>query len=193
MRTARAHARALFEGDTLAVARRLIGARLVHENAEGRTAGRIVETEAYLAGDPASHSFSGPSERNASMFLAPGHAYVYLIYGVHLCFNVVTAPRGVGEAVLVRALEPLEGLELMAARRGREAKRELCNGPAKLVQAMGFDREADGTDLTRGSLRLLPPEPGFEARLDAGPRIGVTQAAEKPFRFTLRGCGWVSR
>ncbi len=182
-------ARSLLEAPTLAVARGLIGWRLSHASSEGTTVGRIVETEAYLArDDPASHSHPGRTERNASMFLAAGHAYVYLVYGMHLCFNVVSGPVGVGEAVLVRALEPLEGVALMAARRGRDERRALCDGPAKLVQAMGIGREADGTDLRRGRLQLLPPEPDWRAPpIECGPRVGIRRAAQLPYRFTARG------
>ena len=185
---------AFFRGPTVRVARRLIGARLVHRSREGTTVGRIVETEAYLSrGDSASHSHPGPTSRNASMFLGPGHAYVYLIYGLHHCFNVVTGPRGVGEAVLIRALEPLEGIELMRERRGVGA-RDLCNGPGKLVQAMGFGLEMDGETLMGGPLFLARPEQGWqgwqgwrEERIESGPRVGITKAADLPLRFRLHG------
>lgn len=180
-------------GSTVQVARRLLGAVLVHDTPEGRAAGRIVETEAYLAeGDEASHSRMGPTERNASMFLAAGHAYVYRIYGLHHCFNVVTGPEGRGEAVLVRALEPLEGLELMRERRGRGKDRELCNGPAKLASALGIGPAQDGADLLSGDLRL----DGTTRRrtpVEVGARVGITRDTDLPLRFRVRGSRWVSR
>lgn len=195
VRSARPLARAFFKGSTEKVARALLGTRLVHAAPAGRAVGRIVEVEAYLAtGDRASHSASGPTERNAAMFLAPGHAYVYLIYGVHHCFNVVTARAGVGEAVLVRALEPLEGLELMRERRGSLRARDLCSGPGKLVQAMGITRADDGRDLTAGALHLLPPEPGWRGgRVVASRRVGITKAADRELRFSLASSPWRSR
>ncbi len=128
------------------------------------------------------------------MFLAAGHAYVYSIYGLHHCFNVVTGPEGVGEAVLVRALEPLEGLELMRRRRGVERERELCSGPAKLVVALGIRPEQDGASLLAGDLRLLAPETGWSgSEVCRGPRVGISKAADLPLRFRLAGCEWASR
>jgi DNA-3-methyladenine glycosylase len=179
------------------VARALIGCTLLHETAEGRTAGRIVETEAYLrSGDPACHAARGETKRCRSMFGLPGTAYVYLIYGVHHCLNVVTAPKGVGEAVLIRALEPLEGLELMERRRGTPVEKNLCSGPGKLVQALGITLEQDGVDFRRGGLSLWSPG-GSKAPADlpiaAGPRIGIREGAELPLRFCLEGSRWLSR
>ena len=164
------------------VAAALVGWRLVH----GDTVVRIVETEAYLAqGDAASHSAPGPTARNRAMFRAPGHAYVYLIYGLHHCLNVVTAPEGVGEAVLLRAAEPLAGLDTLRAHRGPHVtERDLCRGPGRLCQALGLTRAHDGRDLSHGDLRLEPPPRG-EARpeLLVGPRVGITKSAELPLRF----------
>lgn len=179
---------------TVKVARALIGTLLVHDSPEGRTAGRIVETEAYLSeGDPACHAARGETKRNRSMFGPPGTAYVYLIYGIHHCLNVVTAPKGVGEAVLIRALEPLEGLELMAARRGTDAPRNLCSGPGKLVQAMGITLAHDGVDLRRSRLTLWTPEEEPRAEsIDVGPRIGIRQGSELPLRFCFAGSRWLS-
>lgn len=187
--------RADLEGPTPDVARRLLGMRLVHDGPEGRCSGRIVETEAYLAeGDAACHAHGGRTARNASMFLAPGHAYVYLIYGVHLCFNVVTGPRGVGEAVLVRALEPLEGLERMRARRGGVSTVELCNGPGKLVQALGIGRDADGASLMHGKSRLLAPTRGWSGGpIEVGPRVGITRSRDLALRCYCLGSPFVSR
>ncbi len=181
----------LLAGTTPQVARRLLGALLVHHSPEGAAGGRIVETEAYLArGDQASHSRMGPTARNASMFLGRGHAYVYRIYGVHHCFNVVTAPEGVGEAVLIRALEPLIGLDLMRTRRGGRGERELCSGPGRLAQALGIDSRCDGIRL--GEALVLEPSPGKPA-CECGPRIGIRQSRELPLRFWIRDSPWTSR
>lgn len=184
-----------FARPTIVVARELIGAVLEHETPDGIAAGRIVETEAYLAaGDEASHSHRGRTQRNASMFGPPGRAYVYLCYGVHRCFNVATAPAGTGEAVLVRALEPLEGEELMRSRRGVARERDLCSGPGKLCAALGIELAHDGADLARSALRLWWPRARVAHGLIAtGPRIGIRHAAELPLRFSLRDSAWTSR
>jgi DNA-3-methyladenine glycosylase len=177
------------------VARELVGWRLVRVLDGVRLVGRIVETEAYLARDDgASHSARGKTARNASMFLAAGRAYVYRIYGMHWCLNVVTGPAGVGEAVLVRALEPLAGLAAMQARRGARVKeRELCRGPGRLCQAFGITGDEDGLALARGALRLLPPESGFTPpELVVGPRIGITKSAELALRFRPAGSRWTT-
>ena len=184
--------RGFFEAPTEELARELVGRVLVRRQPEGTLVGRIVETEAYLAeGDPASHSHRGPTPRNRSMFGRPGTAYVYLIYGMHHCLNVVSAEAGRGEAVLIRALEPLEGLEAMRRRRGGVRDRDLCRGPGRLAQALGLTREHDGVDLCRGDLGIWS---GGEERpeLRATPRIGIRQAAELPLRFLIPECSWVS-
>lgn len=168
------------------VARLLIGATLTVAG----VGGRIVETEAYDAGDPASHSFRGPTVRNAAMFGPVGRAYVYRIYGLHWCLNLVCgdAPGG---AVLIRALEPTQGLETMRARRGVEPARLLCSGPARLCQALGVTRELDGADLRDPPFVLSPGLPAD--RLAVGPRIGITRAAELPRRWGEAGSPWLSR
>ncbi len=191
--------REFFEQDTVTVARKLLGAYLVHDSPEGKTAGRIVETEAYLRNDPACHASKGRTPRNAPMFGKPGTAYVYLIYGMYHCFNVVSAPEGIGEAVLIRALEPLEGLDLMAERRGCAVGRNLCGGPGRLAQAMDLTPVCNGESLRRGDLRLY----GFESftgreALSLGPvvtttRIGITRGADLPLRFYLADSPFVSR
>jgi DNA-3-methyladenine glycosylase len=173
---------------------------LVHEAPDGRTIGRIVETEAYLGtADPASHGYRGKTARNAVMFGPPGHGYVYFIYGMHHCFNVVTAPPETAEAVLVRALEPVEGLELMRARRGTESDRALCSGPGKLVQAMGIGPQHDGVDLVRGPVGIWS-RASFPSRrtiddgdIAATPRVGITKAADLPLRFYVPASEHVSR
>jgi len=192
---ARAAWRRLLGLATPAAAAELVGWRLVRAGRGGVWIGRIVETEAYLAaGDGASHSARGRTARNAAMFLAPGHAYVYLCYGMHVCLNVVTGPEGVGEAVLVRALEPLEGLATMRKRRGAKvAERDLCRGPGRLCQALGISLADDGRALASGALRLVPPPRGARRpELLVGPRVGITKSAELPLRFRAAGSRWTS-
>lgn len=185
--------------DTVAAAKSLLGSVLCHETPEGTAAGRIVETEAYLFGDPACHASRGMTPRNAIMFGPPGRAYIYFVYGMYHCFNVVTRPKGVGEAVLIRALEPLEGIDLMRKRRRTDNLHHLCNGPAKLVQALGIDRGQNGEDLRRGKLRLLSAQsyPGWNTRqppdLKSAPRIGISAAVDWPLRFYVAGNPFVSR
>jgi DNA-3-methyladenine glycosylase len=181
--------RSFFARSSPVVARALLGLYLVHETADGVTAGRIVETEAYLGSrDAASHSFRGETARNRSMFGPPGHAYVYFVYGVHHCFNVVTGPKGLGEAVLVRALEPVFGLDHMQRRRGREV--ELCSGPGKLTVALAIGPEHDGVDLVRGPLGIWRGKnTAGRARVRVGPRIGISKAVELDLRFVSADAG----
>lgn len=184
--------RAFYDRSTVVVARELLGKLLVHISPEGVAAGRIVETEAYLQGDPACHASRGMTRRNWVMFGPPGHAYVYFIYGMYYCFNVVSAPEGVGEAVLIRALEPFAGVELMGLRRKREKLEELCAGPAKLVQALGINRNHNGIDLTEGELVIYQgtalPEP-----IVAAPRVGIRVGVELPLRFYLQNNRFISK
>ena len=188
-----------YRRDTADVARGLLGVYLVHNSARGRTTGRIVETEAYLgANDPASHAYAGRSERNAVMFGEPGRAYIYFIYGMYYCLNVSTMPAGTGEAVLLRALEPVEGIDHMRERRtargGRSiATEKLCDGPAKLVLAMGVTPAFSGHDLRLPPLMLMqnPAEPPPQVELTR--RIGITKAADLPLRFSVAGNRFVSR
>jgi len=158
-----------------------------------RLAARLVEVEAYQEGDPASHSFRGPTPRNAVMFGPAGHLYVYFSYGMHWCMNVVTGPPGQGSAVLLRAAEPLEGIEAMAARRGLDDVRKLCAGPGRLTQALAIGRSDGGADLVRGTaLRLHAGDPVASRRVGRSTRVGVNVGIEKRWRFFERGSPWIS-
>ena len=182
----------LFSGETTLVARQLLGEILVSWSTGGLTAGRIVETEAYLgASDPASHAYRGPTRRNQVMFGPAGRAYIYFTYGMHYCLNVVTRPAGVGEAVLIRALEPVEGITLMLNRRGVRDVRQLCSGPAKLVQALGIDPALNGHDLSQEPLTIRHDKEDYEPIISSA-RIGISRAKELPLRFTLNS-DYVSR
>lgn len=176
-----------FEASPVAVARQLLGWTLL----VGGVGGIIVETEAYDSDDAASHSFGGRSARNAAMFGPPGHAYVYLSYGLHWCLNFVCRAPGHGAAVLVRALQPTHGLDVMRARRGLEPLRLLAAGPGRLGQALGIDRSFDGLPLDRPPFELLPPSAAVEVA--SGSRIGITKAAELPWRFGIAASPYLSK
>lgn len=184
--------RSFFVRPTIEVARELLGKTVIHRTPEGLAAGRIVEVEAYLGeDDPASHAFRGPRGRAEMMFREGGVAYVYFSYGVHWCANVVTGAPGVGGAVLIRALEPTQGLALMRRRRGREPLTDLTSGPGKAAQALGIGPAQNGADLVRSPLAILAgPAPDAIA---VSPRIGITRAADWPLRFYVPGSPFVSR
>lgn len=177
-----------------AVARELIGTLLVSETGGERTSGRIVETEAYLGrDDPASHGYQlRRNVRNEALYGPPGQWYVYLSYGIHWCANLVCSTEGIGSAVLLRALEPVEGLEVMRQRRGVEDDRLLCSGPGKLCQALGITRALDG-EAMRGSPVQVLRDGGMRGSVIAvTPRIGITKAVEWPLRFVVAGSRWTS-
>ena len=169
------------------VARELIGAVVLIDG----VGGRIVETEAYDREDPASHAFSGPTERNAAMFGPPAHAYVYRSYGIHWCLNFVCREEGHGAGVLIRAIEPLAGLDVMRERRDAEDITALCSGPGKLCQALDVTRAFNGRPLAQPPFRLEAAPPGLP--IIAGPRIGISKAMDVPWRFGLAGSRFFSR
>ena len=191
----RALSASFYARPTPEVARRLLGHILVSDVGGRRTAGRIVETEAYIGpDDPACHGYGARrTRRNASLFAKAGTAYVYFTYGMHWCLNAVTERPGFPAAVLIRALEPLEGLATMRRRRGGVPDRELCSGPAKLCQALGVTGREDGLPLTRGPLRVVRAELRQRYAISMTARIGITRAADWPLRFLIEDSPWVSR
>ncbi len=181
--------RRFYERPTIEVARDLLGKVLVH----GRTAGIIVETEAYLGGDDlASHSAAGITNRTRVIFGPGGHAYVYLSYGMHDCMNIVAERDGTPGCVLIRALEPIEGLDIMKSRRRKaRTERDLTSGPGKLTQALAITRADSGVDMTKGDLVVLNRSEKF--KIEVTPRIGITKCADLPLRFLIAGNRFVSR
>jgi DNA-3-methyladenine glycosylase len=178
-----------FERSVHRVARDLIGCRLLYDGCGGT----IVETESYERDDPACHAYVGLTRRTEVLFGPPARAYVYLSYGIHSLLNAVAEPEGEAAAVLIRALEPTSGLEAMRARRGDRPDTELCSGPGKLTVALGIGLDANGADLTGGPFALLPREDGWRAQIVASPRIGISKATERPWRFSAAGNPFVSR
>jgi DNA-3-methyladenine glycosylase len=170
------------------VARDLIGCTLLYE---GR-GGIVVETESYEADDPACHAYVGLTERTRVLFGPPGRAYVYLSYGIHSLLNAVAEPEGEAAAVLIRALEPTHGVEEMRTRRGNKPDLELCNGPGKLTGALGIDLSDNEADLSKEPFQITRPE-GDPPAIIASPRIGITKAVERPWRFSAAGSPYVSR
>ena len=176
-----------FAPDSHHVARSLIGAVLLVDG----VGGRIVETEAYDREDPASHSFSGPTARNAVMFGPPGHAYVYRSYGIHWCLNFVCREAGHGAGVLIRAIEPLQGIDLMRERRGLDDLRLLCSGPGRVGEALCITRELNGARLDRPPFQVLASRRSHD--IVCGPRVGISKAMDVPWRFGLAGSRYLSR
>jgi DNA-3-methyladenine glycosylase len=182
--------RDFFDRSVHEVARDLIGCEL----AVGETAGVIVETEAYDVTDPACHAYIGRTARNEVLFGPPGHAYVYLSYGIHSLLNFVAESEGSAAAVLIRALEPIRGIELMRQRRGREDIEGLCSGPGKLTEALGVGLDLNGADLAEPPFEISPSSGrGSAVEVITGPRIGITKAAELPWRYSVKGSRFVSR
>ena len=183
-----------YDRDTEQVARDLLGAVLRCTTSDGVASGRIVETEAYLGEhDLACHAAAGLTARTKWLYGAPGTAYVYFIYGVHWCFNAVTRAVGSPSAVLVRALEPMEGVELMRERRGVPHDRDLTNGPGKLCEALGITGALNGLPLNEGPIEILRGDPVPDARVQVTPRIGITKSAEWPLRWLVRDNPYVSK
>ena len=181
-----------YHRDTPLVAKELLGCLLVHHSPQGETAGVIVETEAYLQhNDPACHTSRGKTPRNQVMFGPPGRAYVYFTYGIHYCFNVVTNDPGVGDAVLIRALEPKVGIPLMQHRRGKQRLWDLCSGPAKLVQAMGINKSHNDSDLIAGPVRIFPGNP--VGKIVTTTRIGISVGVELPLRYYIKDNMFISK
>jgi DNA-3-methyladenine glycosylase len=179
-----------YDRPVVEVARDLVGCVVFHQGA----AGVIVETEAYHDSEPACHAFVGLTPRTATLFGAPGRAYVYRSYGVHALLNAVCEPEGVGAAVLIRALEPVEGIELMRERRGVEPLRKLCSGPGNLTQALGISLEHNGCDLARGPVVISPrPAEWRSVSISVDRRIGINKAVELPWRFCVTRSRFLSR
>jgi DNA-3-methyladenine glycosylase len=182
--------RAFYARSVHDVARDLIGCTVRH----GGAAGRIVETESYHMDEAASHAYVGVTKRSSTLFGPPGHAYVYFSYGVHSLLNAVAEPEGVGAAVLIRALEPVEGIELMRARRGLERVEDLSSGPGKLTQALGIGLDLNGSSLVDGPIEVLARDPAARPpRIVVGERIGITKAVDLPWRFCDADSRHVSR
>jgi DNA-3-methyladenine glycosylase len=181
---------AFYARPVVEVARALVGCVVRHDGC----AGAIVETEAYHESEPACHAYVGLTARTHVLFGPPGRAYVYRSYGIHALLNAVCEDEGVGAAVLIRALEPLEGIDRMRERRGLERREDLCSGPGKLTQALGIELDLNGTDLAGGPITIEPPPAGWPPiELIEGPRIGITKAAELPWRFCAAGFRSVSK
>lgn len=182
-----------YDRETEIVAREMLGAVLECTSPEGTVSGIIVETEAYVGEhDPACHAAVGRTRRTEPLYGKPGTSYVYFIYGVHWCFNAVTRGEGLPSAVLVRAIEPLTGNDLMQARRGGVSAINLTNGPGKLCAALGIDGAHNGLSLQRRPILIRAGEPVDDTIIEVTPRIGITKAAEWPLRYLIRGNPWVS-
>jgi DNA-3-methyladenine glycosylase len=191
--------RQFYEQDTIDAAQNLLGCFLVHQEIEGTTMGRIVEDEAYVENDRAAHSYRGMTDRNRVLFGPPGRAYVFFIYGMHCCVNAVTGTEGKGEAVLIRALEPVDGIRLMQSRRETDKLTALCSGPGKLTEALHITLEDNGLSLTESPLQIWSADsiPGYESlagdQVVQTTRIGISKEIDLPLRFYLKGNRFISR
>ena len=187
--------RSFYTRPTLLVAKDLLGKTLVRKIGKTRLAGKIVEVEAYLGSrDPASHTYRGKTKRNEVMFRKGGHLYVYFTYGMHFCANVVTGKEGIGEAVLIRAVEPLEGIESMRRNRGTGVSdKNLTNGPAKLCEAFRIRRTENGTDLLGKKIFLTMSAPVRRSSIGSSSRIGIVKGTEHRWRFFIKENEWVSK
>jgi DNA-3-methyladenine glycosylase len=197
--------RSFYLRSTLQVAQELLGKYFIRRTGKNLLIGKIVEVEAYRSNDPASHSFRGKTNRNSIMFCEGGHLYVYFTYGMHFCANIVTGPKGIGEAVLIRAVEPLVGIEMMKINRYGSNKSSnlkslnhkillnLSNGPAKFCQAYGLARNENGLDLCDSEIRITDGESIPSKLIKRSSRIGIRQGVEKKWRFFIKGNPWVSR
>lgn len=192
--------RSFYLRPTLQVARDLLGKYIIRKVDTKLLIGKIVEVEAYCKKDPASHAFRGRTKRNGVMFWEGGHLYVYFTYGMHFCANIVTGNEGIGEAVLIRAVEPLAGIEVMTKNRFPNLKTHnyqslinLANGPAKFCQAFGIARKENGTDLLESEINITDSEHIPSKFIRRSPRIGIQQGVEKKWRFFIAGNPWVSR
>ena len=193
------------ENDTCTLAQKLLGCELVHNSPDGITSGIIVETEAYLQDDPACHAYRKRTTRTEPMYSAAGTIYVYLIYGMYQCVNVVSNEDGIAEAVLIRALQPTQGIDLMEMRRELHRKKvpgiikkpitlkELCRGPGKLVQAMGIDRSIHNSESLATSSLYITPSVLDDFEMEVSKRIGITQGADLLYRYTIKNNSFVSR
>ncbi|QEX18010.1 putative 3-methyladenine DNA glycosylase [Hypericibacter terrae] len=185
-------ARSDLPADTISLARYLIGKRVVRKLPEGVAGGRIVETEAYVIGDAAGHAYRGMTPRNRSLFLEPGHAYVYVAYGISNMLNVSSEGPGIGAGVLIRALEPLDGIPIMQRNRGIERLRDLARGPGRLTAALQIDLRLDGLDLCRKGPLWLGRDDQEPGEIGRSVRIGISKEADRRLRFYLRGSPFVS-
>jgi DNA-3-methyladenine glycosylase len=185
-------ARSDLPADTISLARYLIGKRVVRKLPEGVAGGRIVETEAYVVGDAAGHAYRGMTPRNRSLFLEPGHAYVYVAYGISNMLNVSSEGPGIGAGVLIRALEPLDGIPIMQRNRGIERLRDLARGPGRLTAALQIDLRLDGLDLCRKGPLWLGRDDQEPGEIGRSVRIGISKEADRRLRFYLRGSPFVS-
>lgn len=180
-----------FNRNTIQVAKELLGKYLILKTPKGKIVGKIVETEAYHEKDPASHSYRGLTPRNKPMFGSPGYAYVYFTYGMHFCFNIVTEPNGKAGAVLIRAVEPVEGIDLMIRNRKKKDLKILTNGPAKMAQAFGIDKKFNGQDLFKGNLNIFM-DGKTNHQIAKSKRIGISVAEHALLRFYIKGNTFVS-